>query len=83
MLFSWMSKLKSKLKFGYFCINLEVKAGLSRPHGPDLHYLIEAAEEERLLCEVEGGAVQVHCCFPMFLRLKFLRVFHGDNLNWR
>ena len=66
MQFSWMSELKSKLELCYSCINLEVKAGLSRPPGPDLHYLIEAAEEEGLLCEVEAGAVQVHGCLRIF-----------------
>ena len=50
-----MTKLKTKLKFCLPITYFQVKAGLARASGPDLHDLTQAAEEERLLCVVEGG----------------------------
>ena len=69
-----MTKLKTKLKFCLPITYFQVKAGLARASGPDLHDLTQAAEEERLLCVVEGG---VHV---LSLLIK-QNGSHSDNLN--
>ena len=54
-----MAKLKTKLEVCYTVMYVQVKGGLARSSGPNLHNFMEAAEEECLLSEVEGGGGEV------------------------
>ena len=65
-----MAKLKTKLEV---CCTVQVKRGLTRSSGPNLHNFTEASEEECLLSKAEGGGGVVQLVktgldlFPVFI----------------
>ena len=51
----WITKLEAKIQVCCSIQYIEVKTSLAGSSDPDLHYLMETAEEECLLRVVEGG----------------------------